>query len=96
MESLKFGAKLLLLVFEGVVGVICCYGVFEFWSIIVPTIFQKLSRIEPRVPHGKPTSVQGIEYPSEVPENKSRKNALAQETLMQMIPKYKQKSELLA
>ena len=45
--------------FYGVVGAICCSRVFEFWSKFVPEIFQHVKKIGPRVPQGRPNSVQG-------------------------------------
>ena len=40
------------------VGAVCCYGIFEIWSKSTPGIFQQVKNIGPRVPHGRPKSIQ--------------------------------------
>ena len=46
--------------FEGVVGDTCCAGIFEKWSNFATNIFPKVEQIGPRVPQGRPKSVQGV------------------------------------
>ena len=43
---------------EGVVGDMCCSGISEIWSNLAINIFQQIDQIGPRVPQGRPTSVQ--------------------------------------
>ena len=45
--------------FEGVVGAICCSGIFEFWTNFAPEILQEIDKIGPRMPQGRPKLVQG-------------------------------------
>jgi hypothetical protein len=45
--------------FEGVYGAIFCPGIFGFGSKLAHSIFQQVKKNRPRVPQGRPTSVQG-------------------------------------
>ena len=45
---------------EGVVGAICCCGIFDFWSKLAPKLIQQVKKIGPRVPQWTLKSVQGV------------------------------------
>ena len=80
---------------EGVVGAIYCLGVFEFGSKFATGIFQQVNKIGQKVPQGILKSVQAGTLQG-VRKTGRGKDALPDETAMQLAPKLEPKSESLA
>ena len=80
------------LFFEGVVGAICCAGIFDIWTNFASEMLQEINKIGPRMSQGKPTLVQGG-TPQRFRKTGRKKNAPPQETAMQLVPKWDPKSQ---
>ena len=72
-KSLGIGMCLLMLAcfFEGVVGDVCCSGIFEIWSKIADAISKSRQHRTQGVPGETKIAPRG--YPPEVPKDRSRK-----------------------
>ena len=81
--------------FEGVAGAIRCFGIIEFWIKFAPETYQKDKNIGPKLPQGRPKSVQRG-TPKKFRKTGRKQNAPPDERAKQIFPKSEPKSDSLA
>ena len=82
--------------FECVVGAICCPGIFENWNIIATKIFySKKSTKSDQGCRGE-AKIGPRGYPQRFGKTGREKDALPDESAMQMVPTWEPTSESLA